>query len=200
MDIPFQGSNGPADILLSENLIRLHGVSIPSIQIGLPEKVRKVKVAERVTIPGNSEMIVDALIERSEEDDHRKNSIVIMEPRANFKERHMLLMAASLADRKHNVTHKVLILNPFAELRVIAEDSVIGSAEEIESMESVISLESETKAQDSQWDAVPILISSNETPINMQKILFEESKRYLKKSHLILQTYILRLVKTCQYI
>ena len=111
-------------------------------------------------------MIVDALIERSEEYDHRKTSIVIMEPTANFEERHMLLMAASLTDMKHNVTHKVRILNPFAEPRVIADDSVIGSAEEIESMESVISLESETKAQDSQWDAVPIWTSSNETPIH----------------------------------
>ena len=93
MDILCHGSNGPADILLSENIIRLHGVSIPCIQIGLPEKVRKARVAERVAIPGNSEMIVDALIERSEEYDHRKTSIVIMEPTANFEERHMLLMA-----------------------------------------------------------------------------------------------------------
>lgn len=28
MDIPFQSNNGPADIFLSENIIRLHGKAI----------------------------------------------------------------------------------------------------------------------------------------------------------------------------
>ena len=44
MDVLFQGSDGPADILLSEGIIRLHGVTIPCIQIGLPDQVRQVRI------------------------------------------------------------------------------------------------------------------------------------------------------------
>ena len=98
MDILFQGSSGPADILLSEKKILLNGVSIPCYQIGLPESVRKMSIEKEIIIPGNSEIIVDAFIERTEDDDHLKNSVVLIEPAANFEQRHKLLMPATLAD------------------------------------------------------------------------------------------------------
>ena len=115
MHILFQRSSGLADILLSEKKILLNGVSISCYQIGLPESVRKVSIAEEIIIPGNSETIVDAFIERTEDDDHLKNSVVLIEPAANFEQRHKLQMAATLADIKHSINHKVRILNPFDE-------------------------------------------------------------------------------------
>ena len=60
MDILFQGSSGPADI---KKKIFLNGVIILCYQIGLPESVRKVSIAEEIINPGNTEIIIDAFIE-----------------------------------------------------------------------------------------------------------------------------------------
>ena len=64
MDVLFQDSEGPADILLSEGINTLNGVSIPCIQVGLTETGRKVTAAEDFVVPGNLEMLVDMFIER----------------------------------------------------------------------------------------------------------------------------------------
>lgn len=95
MDILFQGSEGPADILLSESIIRLNGVSIPCIQVGQSDTARKLTVAENFTIPGNSEMLVDVFTERNESDDCRKDSSVLIEPSENFKDKYPLVMASN---------------------------------------------------------------------------------------------------------
>ena len=155
IDILCQDSSKPADILLSENIIRLHGVSIPCFQVDLPYSIRKVSVAENITIPGNSEIIIDAFIDRQDEDDNRKKSVVLIEPAAHFEERYQLLMAATLADIKNNVSHKVRILNPFEEPRVIAEASIIGFAEEIESIESVVSIEAGAQSSPDGVRSIP---------------------------------------------
>ena len=169
IDILFQGSSGPADILLSEKKILLNGVSIPCYQIGLPESVRKVSIAEEIIIPGNSEIIVDAFIERTEDDDHLKNSVVLIEPAANFEQRHKLLMATTLADIKHSINHKVRILNPFDESRVLPESSVIGLASEVEYIESVIPPIVDEKAQTNQCENPQMLTSGNEAAIENNK-------------------------------
>ena len=44
--------------------------------------MRKVSVAEEIIIPGNSEIIVDSFIERTEDDDNLKDSVVLIEPAA----------------------------------------------------------------------------------------------------------------------
>ena len=104
MDKLLQGSDGLADILLNEVKIRLHGVSIPCISAGLPKKVRKVRVAEKLIIEGNSEMAVDAFIERQEEEDYRNKPIVLIEPVVNFAVRHRLLKAAQSS--RHKTQHQ----------------------------------------------------------------------------------------------
>ena len=141
VDILLQGTDGPADILLSEGVIRLNGTSIPCFQVGRCETARKVTVVENVLIPPISEMLVDVFIERRESDDERQESAVLIEPNQNFKERYQLVMAASLADIKHNVSHKVRILNPFGQSCPIAKDAVVGIADEAVDLESIIQLD-----------------------------------------------------------
>ncbi|CAC5396051.1 unnamed protein product [Mytilus coruscus] len=46
LDILMKGEMGPADIKLTEGVILLNGVTIPCIQIGQPEPVRKVRAAD----------------------------------------------------------------------------------------------------------------------------------------------------------
>ena len=86
-------------------------------------------------------MLVDVFIERRESDDERQESAVLIEPNQNFKERYQLVMAASLADIKHNVSHKVRILNPFGQSCPIANDAVVGIADEVVDLESIIQLD-----------------------------------------------------------
>ena len=164
MDVLFQGKDGPADILLSEGKIRLHGVSIPCISIGLPEKVRKVVIAEKVVVPGNSEMIVDAFIERTD-DDKGDQSEVLIEPSGHFEERYQLRMAASLADIRHHTSHKVRIMNPFNESREISQDSVIGFASEIERIEGVIPHSGGNNQESSPLDTSHILVTNENKPL-----------------------------------
>ncbi|KAL3878170.1 hypothetical protein ACJMK2_030539 [Sinanodonta woodiana] len=67
IDILQNENDGPADILLSKGVIKLNGVSIPCIQIGLnDDTVRNVKAADDFIIPGNSEAIIDVFVDRRE--------------------------------------------------------------------------------------------------------------------------------------
>ena len=145
MDILFQGSDSPADILLSESIIRLHGVTIPCTQIGVPERVRKVRSCENITIPENSEVLIDAFIERKEEDDFRNKSVVLIEPTLIFEEKYKLLMASSLADIRHNISHVVRILNPLQESLYKTQSL------DLERIETIVPIENRLRAQNSDF-------------------------------------------------
>ncbi|CAC5421594.1 unnamed protein product [Mytilus coruscus] len=66
--ILMKGEIGPADIKLSEEVILLNGVTIPCIQIGQPEPVRKVRAADNFTIPPQSEILIDVFVHKTEND------------------------------------------------------------------------------------------------------------------------------------
>ncbi|CAC5368133.1 unnamed protein product [Mytilus coruscus] len=68
LDILMKGEMGPADIKLTEGVILLNGVTIPCIQIGQPEPVRKVRAADNFTIPPQSEILIDVFVDKTEND------------------------------------------------------------------------------------------------------------------------------------
>ncbi|MEW8191404.1 MAG: reverse transcriptase domain-containing protein [Candidatus Thiodiazotropha endolucinida] len=121
-------SKGGAEILYSEGAIRFMGTSIPCKQINRDNLIRKVRAASDFTIPGHSEMIVDAFLDRSEDDDLQQCDI-ILEPCSEFQERYGLLMAYSLSDLDSKVTHKVRMLNPFPHAISVNQDATLGTAE-----------------------------------------------------------------------
>ena len=137
-DVLRGSEKGPADILLSKGAIVIDGVEIPCMQIGGMQKARKVTVAEDFKIPGNSEAVIDVYVERTEADDVDPESRFIVAPTENFGERYQLLMASSLIDVNKAPTSKVRILNPFPTETTIRQDAVIGVAERIESIVSVL--------------------------------------------------------------
>ncbi|KAK3089658.1 hypothetical protein FSP39_005425, partial [Pinctada imbricata] len=106
VDILQNRKGGAADILLSQGLIRLHGVDIPCVQIGIPENnacteaetrpdgVRKVRVIEDTTVPATSEMIVDVMIDRKECDDEEIVDFLI-ESEDSLASRYGITMAAT---------------------------------------------------------------------------------------------------------
>ena len=73
-------------------------------------------------------MIVDAFLDRSEDDDLQQCDI-ILEPCSEFQERYGLLTAYSLSDLDSKVTHKVRMLNPCPHAISVNQDATLGTAE-----------------------------------------------------------------------
>ena len=136
-DILMGSTNGPADILLSSNKIVLDGVDIPVIQIGQERQARRVTVADSVHIPGQTEAVIDVFIERCEADEEEASEFVI-EPTEQFRGRYPLQMAATVVNINGGPTCKVRVMNPFSSEVELKQDAVIGRAERVEKIISVI--------------------------------------------------------------
>ncbi|KAH3701641.1 hypothetical protein DPMN_076631 [Dreissena polymorpha] len=107
-DVLGSETNGPAYISISKRVTVINGVEIPCIGKHTGKPIRRVTVADYVTVPGESEALIDVFIERQESDD------VIVEPIATFKDTHKLLMATTLVNVNAQSTCKVRVLNPFS--------------------------------------------------------------------------------------
>ena len=134
-DILQQGPNGPADLLLSEGRMVLDGISIAVEQIGLPRVVRKVCLTDPCIIPGMCEMIlevyVDGRSEGSVSDEHALDGELVIEL-------YSLLLAPTLVDVHNNAMGKVRVLNPFEKPVSLKQGTVVGRAERIVGIETVL--------------------------------------------------------------
>ena len=119
---------GGAELLYTEGAIRFMGICIPCTQINKSSPIRKVRAANDFTTAGQSELIVEAFLDRSEDDDLQTCDITL-EPSSDFQEKYILLMASSLSDLDSKVTHKVRILNPYPNDISIYQDTTLGTAE-----------------------------------------------------------------------
>ncbi|KAH3786978.1 hypothetical protein DPMN_165097 [Dreissena polymorpha] len=134
------GGNGEqADIFLSKNVIRLKGKEIPLVKEG--KLLRKVTVAEDVTVPALSEALLDVYVERQEADDNDQESNYVIEIAKGFSHTYPLIMAATLVNINRAVTCKVRVLNPFSSNITLRHDAEIGEAEKIEKRTGVIAAE-----------------------------------------------------------
>lgn len=139
------GERGPADILLSKNKIVIDGVEIPCFQVGRQQKSRRVVVARDVSIPGQTEALVDVYVERIEEDDSEMSADYIVEPTDKFKEKYQLMMASALVDINGGPTCKIRLLNPFSKEVVLRQDAEVGVAERIERLVTVLAVNENEK-------------------------------------------------------
>lgn len=130
IDILQGQQGGPADILLSEGVTNLKGVSIPCIQVKKSEIIRKVTAADHFIIPGYCEAVIDVYIERNENNELFASKEFIIEPSEEFIANNKIAMAACIVDtcNKDNVTLKARVLNPSSEEVSIKQDTVIGRA------------------------------------------------------------------------
>ncbi len=103
-DVLSGGSKGPADILLSRNVVVLDGQEVPCIQKGRPLTTRKVVVADDVKVPGNSEALIDVYVERFGGDDEDYEADYLVEPLEGFQERYQLVMESTLVDINQSPT------------------------------------------------------------------------------------------------
>ncbi|KAL3883170.1 hypothetical protein ACJMK2_029461 [Sinanodonta woodiana] len=129
IDILQNENHEPADILLSKGVIKLHGVSISCIQIGLnDDTVRNVKAADDFIIPGNSGAIIDVFVDRREEDGIAKQHEFLIEPSEHFTDKYSLIVAPAIVDTKYKVTQKLRVLNLYPTSVYINQDACIGQA------------------------------------------------------------------------
>ncbi|CAC5406440.1 unnamed protein product [Mytilus coruscus] len=165
LDILMKGEMGPADIKLTEGVLLLNGVTIPCIQIGQPEPVRKVRAADNFIIPPQSEILIDAFVDKTENDPTSPPQDYLIEPSPQFIENHPVMMASSLVDICHDVTNKVRLINPFDQEVQINQDTVVGLAEKVEEQPILLFLSENTK-DSTNFDSVRrIQFESN--PVNL---------------------------------
>ena len=120
--------DGPADLLLSEQRMVLHGESIPLLMIGAPHRVRKAWACHCFVIPPLSEMIVDVYVDRSSDD--TGDTTVIIEPDPDVQERMGLGIARCLVNVADNTTVGIRVMNPCLATKTIRQDTVLGYAEQ----------------------------------------------------------------------
>ena len=138
LDILMKGDMGPADLKLSEGVLELNGVTIPCVQIAQFETIRKVRAADEFDIPPQSEVLIDVFVDRTNLDENASSQDFLIEPSPQFVEKHPVVMASCLVDISTDVASKVRILNPFDFEVKINQDTVVGTAEWVESKPVVL--------------------------------------------------------------
>ena len=83
--------SGPADILLTQNMMILNNVSIPLQQVGAPSRVRKVRCADHHVVPPLSEMMVDVFVDRGVSD--VSDELLFVEPDADIATKYSVVVA-----------------------------------------------------------------------------------------------------------
>ncbi|KAH3699439.1 hypothetical protein DPMN_074394 [Dreissena polymorpha] len=136
-------------------------------------RARQVIVAEYTTLPPLAEAVVKVLVERFESDDSDLQADYVVEPTENFKERYYLQMASTLVNINQSPICAIRLLNPFLTEVKLRQDAVIGSAEKIERVVSVLSSKENDK-EESNFFAVRRVVTS-------QPDTFTESFLNLKK-------------------
>lgn len=83
MDILQNGPGGPADILLSQGVIKWKGHEIQGFQVGMPRRILRVWATEDYHVSSESESVIKAKIDVDAEDKNMCGDYVI-EPSATF--------------------------------------------------------------------------------------------------------------------
>ena len=131
MDILQDEEFGPADILLSQGVIKMRESDIPCIQIDQRDILRRVELQEDYVIPGYSEAIVAVTVERAEIDEISGNTEFLIEPTYQFKETFPLQMASAVIDTSVDSVSNVRLLNPLPTEVRLRKNTVVGRAEVI---------------------------------------------------------------------
>ena len=133
-----KGDNQSADILLSQNKIILNGTHIPCFQVGRQAMVRQVVSADDYCIPGYSESVISVYIDRTEDDDNGEDTNLLIQGSEFFSDRYQLILASTLVDINSGPTCKVRVLNPFPDDAYLKQDAVLGKAETIDRVVTVL--------------------------------------------------------------
>ena len=130
-DVLVYGPDGPADLILSEGQMRLAGISIPLRQVEASPGTFRVRTADCYIVPGMSEMLLDAYVDRPNPEVLKQCSPLVVEAAPGLIRRHTLAVAPTLVDAATQVTIKVRVMNPTRTPVSLRQDEVVGQAAEI---------------------------------------------------------------------
>ena len=91
--------------------------------------VRCVTIAESVEMPLMEGIIVDAYVDRHENQEKEKEGRLLVELHPNLPERYVCVLAPMIVDSANSTTVPVCIFNPHNYLVVVMQDSVVGQVE-----------------------------------------------------------------------
>lgn len=175
-DLLQRDASGPADLLLSEEVMRFRDHTIPLFQSKrkIPAN-RRVRSADHYIVPGMSEMIIEAFI-GTLHGSTEENSLVLIEPHPQLAERCSLVLASSVVSFNNGPTVKMRVLNPFEEPASIKQDMVVGLAEGIDSREcqTLTSIRPDNSSQDRIRRLINKQLDTTRIPSHLQ-VLCEET-------------------------
>ena len=120
---------GPGDILYTENVLKFAGQRIPLRTVGTCGDAPRVVCLQDEIIPGMSEKVVDAFLERPQGEEIEGEDSMIVEPDMGFCERYGCLVTLVLVDTCNQVTTQIHLLNPFPDPIKIHAEVVMGHLE-----------------------------------------------------------------------
>ncbi|CAG2256003.1 unnamed protein product [Mytilus edulis] len=167
LDVLMKADCGPANLRLSDGIMLLGDTSIPCQQIGLPERVRKIRVADNFSIPPRSEMLIDVFIDRYEDDQILGSFDFVLDPTEDILQRYPVVMAPTIVNIEKDVTSLVRILNPFDTEFTLYQDTVIGEAESL-IKEPEILVSCEDKAEVSNFSVVRRIKLGDHKPVQWE--------------------------------
>ncbi|XP_071144097.1 uncharacterized protein [Mytilus edulis] len=178
LDILMKGDQGPADIKLTKGVILLNSTTIPCIQVGQTEPIRKVRSADHYVIQPRSEILIDVFVDRFDKDLHNCPQDYLIEPCPQFEDTYPLVMAACLVEIGEEVTNKVRLMNPFDQEVKLNQDAVIGIAEKLDT--DPITLFSQEDSEESQnFNSVRrIKLTANNRPEDEQEAIVSLLQKY----------------------
>ncbi|CAC5378801.1 unnamed protein product [Mytilus coruscus] len=104
LDILVMGKKGPAEIRLADEVLCWNEQNIPFKFVGEFAKVRKVMAADHTVIPGYSEVILEAYVEKTDLDSWFAHQEFLIEPSPDFMEKSCLIISTCLVDLASHVT------------------------------------------------------------------------------------------------
>ena len=129
LDVLLNHGKVPAEIRLSDKVLLWNNENIPFEFVSKVNRIRNVIVVEDTVIPGNSELILDVHVEKTDLDSWFSEQEFLIEPSLPFMEKSSLVMATCLVDLTDSVTGKVRLMNPYEDDVLIHQNTVIGIAQ-----------------------------------------------------------------------
>ncbi|CAC5407737.1 unnamed protein product [Mytilus coruscus] len=128
LDILVMGKKGPAEIRLADEVLCWNEQNISFKFVGEFAKVRKVMAADHTVIPGYSEVILEAYVEKTDLDSWFAHQEFLIEPSPDFMEKSCIIISTCLVDLASHVTGTIRLMNPFMNEVIIHQNTVIGTA------------------------------------------------------------------------
>ena len=135
-DLLLCDASGPTDIIQLEEKMMFKGVSIP-LKTVLPSVVRQVTVAKDVMVPSMEEVIVNAYVDRYENQNEEEEGRLLVEMHPNLPEGYGCILASTIVDASSSTTVPICIFNPQSYRVVVKQDSVVGQVEPVDVVRTV---------------------------------------------------------------